>query len=403
MNRTLLALALRSALSRKGSTVLTVASVTLAAFLLVGFALLGSSIRQAFAGSVGSVDLIVGPPAGELELLLATVFGIGTPAGTVPAAVWEPLEAHDDVEWAIPWSLGDSYRGWRVVGTTEALLEAPLDREGEPLVLATGRIFSQPLEVVAGSAAARELHLELGRRIAVSHGMGASPFDHDDHPFTVVGILAPSRTAFDRALYVPLEGLARIHQFADEAPPTAHDVSAVLLGTTSKVAVLGLREQLRHADSPLTAILPGLALAELWRIFGSVETLIRITSLLVAVVAALSIAVALLAAVAERQRELAVLRAIGLGPAGLSILLASEALLVSLAGTVGGALLAPAGLRLAAPWLERRFGTPLDVAAPDSHVWWSLAGLVCLSLLVVLPVVLVTVRRSLGAALIPRP
>jgi putative ABC transport system permease protein len=217
-----LRLALRSLANRKLTTALTIASIALSVALLVGVETVRRGIRESFAGTIRGTDLIVGARGGSQQLLLSSVFGLGAPAGSFSWSTYQRWAAHPAVEWTIPLSLGDSYFGFRVVGTTDAFFEHYRYRNDGRVTLATGALAATDRDVVLGSEVAERRELGVGDEIALTHGLrGSGIMDHEEHPFKVVGILAPTFTPIDRSLYVTLDGIEAMHEnfVAGGAPP----------------------------------------------------------------------------------------------------------------------------------------------------------------------------------------
>ena len=212
----LLGVAWRSLLYRFSGVVLTVVSVAISVFVLLGVEHVRQEARNGFASTVSGVDLIVGARTGEVNLLLLSVFRIGTPTANVSWSSLEQIEAQKNVDWTVPISLGDSHRGFRVVGTTQEFFTRYKYANRQALAFREGAQFSGPTDVVLGSRVAAELSYGLGESIVLSHGVADVSFTHHDQlPLTVKGILAPSGTPIDSALFVDLSAIDALH--ADES------------------------------------------------------------------------------------------------------------------------------------------------------------------------------------------
>ena len=205
-------LAMQSLKSRVLTTWLTVTSIALSVTLLVGIEHLRAGVRESFAGTISGTDLIVGARGGSLQVLLSTVFGIGTPAGSVSMKTFERWKAHPAVKWAVPYTLGDSHRGFRVVGTTTDFFERYHFRKTGKVEFVQGRAPNAADEVAIGSDVEDKLKYALNAPVIVTHGMmdiGTS--NHETHPFHVVGILARTFTPIDRSVYMTLAGVEEMH------------------------------------------------------------------------------------------------------------------------------------------------------------------------------------------------
>ena len=217
----ILDLARRSLRNRLLPSILTVLSIAFSVALLVGIENIRNGLRASFTGTISGTDLIVGPQSGSVQLLLYSVFGMGSPTGNLSPEAYEHFRTHPAVAWTIPYALGDSHRGYRVIGTTDDFYEHFRYRGGTPVALAEGRRARDARDVVLGSEVAERLEYRLDDGIVVTHGMGAPGImDHDEAPFTVVGILERTGTPVDRALYVTLEGVEAMHEgWEDGVPP----------------------------------------------------------------------------------------------------------------------------------------------------------------------------------------
>ncbi len=389
--KTLLGIARRSAWNRRSTLVWVVVSLALATALLWTMERLRHDIRSSFSQSVSGVDLIVGARSSPVQLMLFSVFHIGSvPQGMSMDSV-RLLAEHRSVSWVVPLSLGDSHRGFPVLGTTPTYFQHFKYGDKQALVLREGAVFADTLdglyEAVIGAEVARKMGYGLGQSITLSHGLhdhdhaDASHDDHADKPFKVVGILAPTGTPVDRTVHVSLQALEAIHLDwvagtplpggqipADQARKfnlEPEEVTAALVGLKTRAAVFNVQRFVNfHEPEALMGVIPGVALGELWSLLGVGENALLAVSALVALVSVVSLMAVVLAGLNERRRELAVLRAVGAGPRHVLGLLTLEGVWVTCAGVVLGVLLAQAGMALATPWLQQALGIRLQMAAP---------------------------------------
>ncbi len=405
----ILALALRSVRNRAVTVGLTVLSIALAVLLLLAVERLRSESRDGFAATVSGVDLIVGARSSPVHLLLSSVFRIGNATNAIAPASWRVVAARPEVAWTIPVSLGDSYRGYRVVGTTGAYFEHFRFAGDRRLAFAAGGAFSGEHDAVLGAEVARRLGQGVGERIVIAHGAGEVSFtQHEDSPFTVTGVLAPTGTPVDRGVYVSLRGLDTVHAAVNATMPAdplatamarrpAHDphdhdddhdalaggITAVFVGLKNRAAALAVQRALNeHPGEPLTAILPGVTLQEVWEITSVVERTLFAVSLLVVLVGLGGMLVALLTSLGERRREMAILRSVGARPAHVFGLILGEAALITIAGIVLGVLALTGALAIGQAWIAARFGLFLPVAWPSLHELALLAGVAAAGMLI---------------------
>ncbi|THF63027.1 FtsX-like permease family protein [Pseudothauera nasutitermitis] len=389
----------RSLLNRRLTALLTVISVALAVALLLGVERLRHDARAGFASTISGTDLVVGARGGSVQLLLYSVFHIGNATNNVSWPSIERIAALPDVDWLVPLSLGDSHRGFRVVGTTAGFFEHYRHGRGQALRFADGQPFGGLFEAVVGAEVAARFGYRVGQRIVVSHGAGGTGFaEHDDKPFTIVGVLERSGTPVDRSVLVSLEGIEAIHvdwvggarlpgvniaaehvRKFDLSPKSA---TAALVGLKSRVAVFRVQRQINNwSEEPLTAVLPGATLQELWNVVAVAERALLAVSALVVAVGLAGLVAVVIASLGERRRELAILRSLGASPGQVFRLLALESLLLSLAGCILGILLLSATVAAVGPWLESAHGLPLSADWPSLAEWRLLGAVLGAALL----------------------
>lgn len=379
-------LARKSLANRLLTSALTVLSIALSVALLVGVENVRTGMRESFSNTISRTDLIVGPRTGTLQLLLYSVFGMGSATGNMSHETYEHWAEHPAVEWTIPYALGDSHRGFRVIGTDENFYEHYRYRGGQALGIAEGEVPHDLYDLALGAGVAEELGYALGDSVAITHGMGGF-LDHGDKPFVVKAILAKTFTPVDRAIYTTLEGLAAVHLgWESGAPPMpgeevhAHEVeemhehgelelgqiTSFFLGATNRGATLQLQRDINTWEGePLTAVIPGLALAEMWRGIGFAESGLQVVTLFVVVVGLLGMVVSLYTSLEARRREMAILRAVGAGPRRILSLLVLESGLLATTGALLGLGLVYGLLLTLQPWVESTFGLYLPVGAPS--------------------------------------
>ncbi|WP_299512762.1 ABC transporter permease [uncultured Limnohabitans sp.] len=424
-----------SAWNRRSTLVWVVVSLALATALLWTLERLRHDIRQSFSQSVSGVDLIVGARSSPVQLMLFSVFHIGSVPQNMRMDSVRMLADHRSVSWVVPLSLGDSHRGFPVLGTTAAYFQHFAYGDKQPLALQQGAVFADTLnglyEVVIGAEVARKMGYGLGQSITLGHGMhdhdhaheheGAQSQadEHADKPFKVVGILAPTGTPVDRTVHVSLQALEALHLDwvagtplpggqipADQARKfnlEPEEVTAALVGLKSRAAVFNVQRIVNfYEDEALIGVMPGVALGELWSVLGLGENALLAVSALVALVSVVSLMAVVLAGLNERRRELAVLRAVGAGPRHVLGLLTLEGVWVTCAGVLLGVLLSYVGMALATPWLQQSLGIRLQLAMP-LPTQLALAGAVLLAgLLASLGPAWRAYRLSLADGLSPR-
>ena len=378
----ILNLALRSIGNRRATAILTVLTVAISVMLFLGVEKVRHGARESFENTISGVDLIVGARSSPVNLLLYSVFHIGDATNNITWESYETVASAPGVAWTVPISLGDSHRGHRVIGSTPGLFEHYEYGGGRTLEFASGEPFDDLFDAVIGATVARELGYQTGDSIVVAHGMGEVGFvEHDNHPFTVVGVLAPPGTPLDQSVMVTLEAIEAIHmggatgsgatvpaEQLREMDLTPDQLTAFYVGLNSPVAALRLQRAINtYPDEPLQAVIPGVALSQLWSIVGVAERTLAAVAAFVVLTGLVSILTAILTSLNERRREMAILRALGARPHHVFVLLVAEAALVALAGAVIGTLATYGALNMLAPLLEARFGLVLPGLAPGLY------------------------------------
>jgi putative ABC transport system permease protein len=378
-------LALASLWNRRATALLTVFSIAVSVTLLLGVERIRTEARASFANTISGTDLIVGARSGDLNLLLYSVFRIGNATNNVTWQSYQDLAARREVAWTIPISLGDSHRGYRVMGTSAAYLEHYRYAGDRSLQLADGEPMAGVFDTMLGADVARQLGYRVGQQIVIAHGLGEASFlEHKDKPFTVTGILKKTGTPVDRTIHVTLEGIEAIHAdwqqgapmpgqriSADEVrqrdlTPTA--ITAFLVGLKSRVATFRLQRAINeYPEEPLSAVIPGVALQQLWDLVGVVEIALIAISGCVVLGGLLGMLAAILTSLNERRREMAILRSVGARPWQVFGLLVSEAGLLAAAGVAVGFGFTYLALLAIAPVAEDAFGIVVRLRPPGSY------------------------------------
>jgi putative ABC transport system permease protein len=416
----LFGIAWRSAWNRRFTLALTVFSIALSTFLLLGVERIRTELRENFAASVSGTDLIVGARTGSTQLLLYSVFRIGSATNNISWKSVQALAAHPGVDWVVPLSLGDSHRGFAVLATSPEYFARFRYGNRQPLVLREGKPFDALFDAVVGAEVADRLGYHVGQKITLAHGGGElNTAEHADKPFTVVGVLARTGTPVDRTVHIGLEAMEAIHlEWVGGAPMpgvkipaeqvrkfdlTPKNVTAALVGLKNRAAVFGVQRWIStYNGEPLMAILPGVALDELWSVIGVGENALLLMSALVALVSLAGLVSVVLAGLNERRRELAVLRAVGAGGRHVLALLALEGAMVTVLGVAFGVAMAVLGIALLAPWLQSQFGLTLSLSEPTLNEWLLLASLLAAGWLASLLPGIRAYRLSLADGLSPR-
>ena len=408
----ILRLALASLFARALTVGMTILAIALSVALFLGVEKIRTSAKASFTNTISGTDLIVGARSGSVQLLLYSVFRIGNATNNLTWQSYQDIAARADVAWAVPISLGDSHRQFRVMGTTVAFFEHYKYRKRRPLALTDGVIISDLFDTVVGSDVAKTLKYSVGDPIIIAHGL-ASFTEHKDQPFRVSGILEKTGTPVDRTVIVNMEAIEAIHvdwksgaKTPGQSTPvdvirrmdlTPKAVTAALIGVKTPLKTFALQRAInQYPEEPLLAILPGVALQELWAIVGVAETALIAVSAMVVITALIGMMATIFSSLNERRREMAIFRAMGAGPATILGLLVLEAMLTAAFGAGLGLGMLYISLVIAQPVIDSTFGLWLTIDSPSIRELWVLFGVVLAGLLVSLIPAVRAYRLSLA-------
>lgn len=390
----IMSLALKSLKNRKTTALLTIFSIAVSVALLLGVERVRVEAKNSFTSTVSGTDLIVGARSSSMNLLLYSVFHIGNATNNITWETYEDLASDPAVAWTIPIALGDSHQGYRVVGTNEEMFQSFRYADDEQLSLSDGKPFNHLYDAVLGSEVAATLGYKTGDDITLSHGVESRSLqEHKDKPFKVTGVLEPTGTPMDRVIMISLEGIEALHiDWASGAPPIAAfsvsaeqaeamnlkptSVTAYFVGLKSRISAFRYQRKVNeYSEEALTAILPGVALQELWQLVGSAEKALLAVSVLVVIAGLMGMLTTILTSLNERRREMAILRSVGARPGHIFTLMITESVIYAAAGTLLGFALLYGLMFAIQPVIQQNLGLYINIAAPGTFEW-LLAGLI---------------------------
>ena len=418
--KTVLHLAFRSLVSRRTTVLLSVAAIAVSVTLLLGVERIRTETRNSFSNTISGTDLVVGARSGSIPLLLYSVFRIGNATNNISWQSYRELAADSAVAWTIPLSLGDSHRGFRVLGTNTDYFRHFRYARTRTLRFAEGRQFDDIFDAVLGAEVADALGYGIGDEIIIDHGVGRIGFaSHIDKPFRVSGILARTGTPVDRTVHVSLGGIEAIHiDWRSGAPvpglrmdadrvrrmdlqPRA--ITAFFVGLKSRFATFAVQRKINeYRPEPLLAILPGVALQELWSLMATAERALSAISVFVVATGLIGMMTMLLSGMNERRREMAILRAVGARPAHIFSLFLLEAGFIAALGAMTGLGLLYIILAVTQPLIESTYGLFIAIGAPTSTDMMYLGAVIAAGVLAGLVPAFRAVRLSLADGIIVR-
>ena len=394
----ILRLAFGSLVARALTVGMTILAIALSVALFLGVEKVRTGAKASFADTISGTDLIIGARSGSVQLLLYSVFRIGNATNNMTWESYQDISSRPEIDWIVPISLGDSHRQFRVMGTTPAFFERYKYRSDQSLAVRDGAIMSDIFDTVIGADVATTLGYEVGDPIVVAHGL-ASFSEHENQPFRISGILEKTGTPVDRTVVVSLEAIEAVHvdwqsgaQIPGQATPAnvirqmdlePQAVTAALIGVKSRLQVFGLQRSINeYPQEPLLAILPGVALQELWQIVSIAETALIAVSAMVVITALIGMMATIFSSLNERRREMAIFRAMGARPRVVLGLLVLEAALMAAIGAILGLALLYVGLFIGQPLIDSAFGLWLPIEAPTMREVWVLLSVVAASAIV---------------------
>lgn len=345
-------LAIASIRSRPLHAALCTAAVAAGITLLCAVFLFSQAVASGFSRNAAGIDMIVGTKGSPLQLVLSSIYHADIPAGNIDMHEYEELKRNSHVRQAIPLALGDSYKGFRMVGSTADYLKL-YNAE-----FADGKAFAAPFEAVAGA----DTGLKVGDKFAVSHGFSADSDDvHDAYIYHVSGVLKPTGTVLDKLLTTQVESVQQLHaaghdhnhdeaEHEDEASDEehhhghegeadmAHQITAVILKVRSPVDLMNLPRQI-NSDSNIMAAVPSYEMARFTKSLGIGRKLIVVLGAGFVILSSLMLLASLASGLALRRYDLAVLRVLGASPRRLSATVIAESLLISSIGALIGIVL----------------------------------------------------------------
>ena len=384
----LLKLTFNSLYSRLLTVGMTVFAISLSLMLYMSVEKLRTSAYTSFTDTISQTDLIVGARTSSVQLLLYSVFRIGNATNNITWESYEDVINKKEVAWSVPISLGDSHKGFRVMGTNSEFFKRYKFRGGQSIELEQGKNLDDLYDVIIGAGVAEKLNYSVGTPLIVSHGL-QSFSDHDDQPFKVSGILAKTGTPVDNTVIVSLEAIEAIHvdwstgaKIPGQITPVEEirqmdlspkNITAALIGVNSKLQIFQLQRWINeYPEESLSSILPGVALQELWRIVGVVENLLLGISVTVIFTTLIGMTAIIFSSLNERRREMAIWRAMGASPKVVIGLLMLEAFIISVMSIIVSTVMLFLTLYVLQPWIDNTYGILVNIemlAVKDIYIF----------------------------------
>lgn len=351
------------------STAITVISVALASGLVMAVFCVNDQTYDAFTGGPVGFDAVLGARGSQLQLVLNTVFHLETSPGNIPWEMYTDVQKVPGVALAVPYAVGDNYRGFRIVGTTEEMFTRFEYQEGRKLTPRPGgRVFDpHRREAVIGSTVAQKTGLAVGSKLNPYHGVTFSEDKRHEEEYIVVGVTEVSNSPADRVVWIPLEGIFRMEghvlrgsgeeyqaQPGQGIEDRHKELSAVMLKFRNPQVGFALNQKVNLQGKAATLAWPiARVMAELFDKIGWVNKILTLVAYLVVVVAAGSILASIYNTMNERRREFAILRALGARRRTVFSAIVLESTTIACMGSLLG-FLVYGGIVLAAAMIVRQ-------------------------------------------------
>ena len=401
-------LVLQSLFNRWLSCLLIILTLALSISLYFTVSRIQESVKASFKSTVSGVDSVVAARGGNLQILLNSVFLIGEPSAPIQWNTYKDIANNNKIKWAVPISLGDSHKGYRVIGTTNDYFKQIKYSSGKNIELLTGNTFNDVFDVVLGSVVAGKLNYNIGQEIAITHGLSDvgevhtftsekndNNDDHDDHAkheedeghddhashdhenlgFKVSGILKPTGTPIDNAVYVSLAGIEAMHTgwignqkvidvsleqiMKKELKPKT--ISAIFLSLNDRTQIFQFqRDIINYKEEAISSVMPGITLSRLWMLTGNVDKAFKIITFFIIIIALLGMIAMTIAGLSSRRREMAILRSVGASPVNIVSLLLVESIIISIVSCILGYILMVLIFSLGKDYLQNNYGIFID-------------------------------------------
>ena len=386
----LVKISLKNITSKPYPALLTLIMLTMGVALASMLVLVGGALDESFKKNIRGVDMVVGAKGSPLQLILSAVYQIDNPTGNIPLAEAELLAKNRLVESTIQLSYGDSYKGRRIIGTSHDYLDL-YDAE-----LLSGQFYQAPFEAVVGSIVANENELKVGDEFYSAHGADEGAETHDDHPFTVKGILKPSGSVLDKLILTKPESIWEVH--SHEGDSAEKEITAMLVKFKNKMGMISLPRMVNQKTS-MQAALPSIEVNRLFELFAIGISTLRIVALSVLFLGAVSIFVSMVNSLKDRVFELALIRSMGATRAQVFLMIMIEAFLLSVVGIVLGLLVSHTAIVALNDYASDQFGVSVSFLRVSASEWLIIGITLLLSLLAALLPAIRTVKIDVSKVL----
>ena len=413
-------LVFQSLLNRWLSCLLIIITLAFSISLFFTVSRIQETVKSSFQNTVSGVDSVVAGRGGNLQILLNSVFLIGEPSNTIKWDTFEEITSNKQIKWAVPISLGDSHKGFRVISTNNDYFKEIKYSSGKKIEFNSGKPFNDVFDVVLGSLVAKKLKYNIGSEIIITHGLSeggeAHSFhsdksnghddhaDHDDHAghnhadlgFQVSGILEPTGTPIDNAVYISLAGAEAMHtgwignqkvidvsiEQIMERELKPKTISAIFISLKNRTQIFQFqRDVLNYKKEPISSVMPGLTLSRLWALTGNVDRAFKFITFLIIVIALLGMIAMTIAGLNSRRREMAILRSVGASPNNIVSLLLVESIIISIVSCILGYIIMIIIFTIGKDYLQNNYGIFIDSFSLKNYDLQIIIAIICAALI----------------------
>ncbi len=363
------------------STLLTLALLALGVATIVTTLLIADELERTLTRDARGIDAVVGAKGSAMQLVLSSVLHLDIPTGNIPQVEAARVIAHPQVATSIPLALGDSFAGFRIVGTSHDYVA---HYSGQ---LADGQLWQQPLEAVLGSSVAAATGLRVGATFVGSHGISGGITRHENQPYTVSGVLNTTGSVLDRLVLTDVASVWAVHEHEGETdtPAARREITAMLIRYRSPVAALTFPRSINES-SALQAASPAFELTRLLAFIGTGVDVFRAFSFVLVIVAALSLFITLYRTLDDQRYDLALMRSLGASRRRIFSHVLGQGLLMGLGGCGFGLLIGHGGAAAIATWLRIERGIAFTgISWLEEEVWVIAIALIIATLAAVIP------------------
>lgn len=404
---------LKNIKQRKLSAALTIISTLLGVALVIAILVIKQESEDAFNQTATGYELIVGPKGSPLQVTLNTIYHIGLPVNNMPYRTYDLISKDRRVKLAIPYVMGDNYKNFRIIGTSEKFFTEFEYQKGKRYSFQTGRQFENENEAVIGNDVAEKTGMKIGDTFIGSHGVEAYEYaeEHDEHKFTVTGILNKTFTPNDKVIFIPMESVWEMHYHGEEEstidtihsghehgevhkhefPEERKTITSILVSLKSPVYFDLLRRQInddKFEGINAQAIIPVLEIMQLFEIIGNINSVLLIVAYMVIIVAVISILVSIYNTINERKRDIAIMRALGASRGKIFGMIILEGLFISFIGAILGVFAGHLAVYVFSPLISAKTGILITGLTFNIFELYLVLGTIILSVLVsILPAV----------------